>query len=177
MNSSHYHLSNFHNYRMRVYQPNVAEVYDKLHEFLKADPYSEEVQRRIEYLIGSYNLKQRAVPENPTSRYWGIYLRKLINSGEESVARDPGHEVKGYFLSAFHQLRMHQFKPDIGIEYADLHNALARDGQDERVMGKLVDLIVNYNLRHGKPPEGYDPPTMQKQADALLRRNREQPFR
>lgn len=162
---------------MYRYQPHVAAFYDGAHAYLIDNPTCHETETQLASVIRRYHLNQRAIPTDYSSRHWAIFLRDYKQTGNPPIADDPGHEVKGYFLSAFHQLRMHQFKPDVGIEYADLHEALACDGQDERIMGKLVDLIVSYNLREGKPPEGYDPPTMQKQADALLRRNRDQPFR
>lgn len=165
-------LSYFHRYRVAVYRPDRIDLYEAGHAALKAGRNPDGEAAMVEF-IDRHNLRDRAHPLDYDWPEWRRAFRRLRETGEETFPRDKGYETRGFTLSAYHQMKMHQFRPFVGLRYARLHEKLALDNQNDDIMGEIIELIETFDLRASRIPFGYDVDDMQRMADRLLRVNRE----
>lgn len=165
-------LSYYHRYRMLAYRPELADIYDKAHSALKEEP-NPALEEEIVEFIDRHNLRNRAYPNDYDWRDYKQAVKLFNDTGEETFPRDKGYETRGFTLSAFHQMKMHQSRPYVGLHYARLHDKLALDTQNDSVIEAIIELIDDHKLRASPIPFGYDVEEMQKSVDRLLRVNRD----
>ena len=169
----YYHLTYYHAYRLYIYQPDLAPIYEAAHFEIKRDPLNGALKEALGDWISNNALKDRRKPNDYQPAHWKKALNAFKASGVEIVPRDKGYEMRGFRLSAFHQMRMHQFRPHVGLRYGRLHDRLALDNQNDSIVEEIIDLIDMNELRSVPIPFGYDVEEMQRMMARLLRVNRE----